>query len=403
MKTFLKLILLFFSGLVFPNCNTLYNSRIIDLEITVPATVVFPKKFEKIAVRYNNFNTTYNPHFANYYQYNKIFTDSTNTDSIAAEIYFMTFLETIKNSLFFDSIIEIEPGNYSNTRLSGSILDMVLNQTKDRLNPTRNSEITVPVTNFLTLAGKYQPDKKNSFVKNPDPEFALYTKDDLIQIADSTGAGLLLSLDYFATLDRDLTLSYQEHTGYFDVFVIAYWNFYDLENFHLSYFYDRVDTLTWDFITKIVTVPNRRNGIKEAAEISGGQFARFLVPHWIEVQRMYYRSGQIDLKKADKLISERKWLEAAEIWRKHVKNPNQKIAAKSMFNMALVCEMLNQMDAAVDWAVQSYHVFGQKNPIHKNNCLEYINILAQRKLDIRKLDFQFNPESFSQKQIPEDL
>jgi hypothetical protein len=43
----------------------------------------------------------------------------------------------------------------------------------------------------------------------------------------------------------------------------------------------------------------------------------------------------------------------------------RKIAATSKFNMALTCEMLNQLDAAVDWAVQSYHVFGQKNPVHE--------------------------------------
>lgn len=43
----------------------------------------------------------------------------------------------------------------------------------------------------------------------------------------------------------------------------------------------------------------------------------------------------------------------------------RKIAATSKFNMALACEMLNQLDAAVDWAVQSYHVFGQKNPVHE--------------------------------------
>jgi len=61
--------------------------------------------------------------------------------------------------------------------------------------------------------------------------------------------------------------------------------------------------------------------------------------------------------------------------------------------MALACEILGQLDAAVDWAVQSYLVFGQKNPVHEQNSLQYINILNQRKMDIKRIEYQFNPES----------
>lgn len=38
----------------------------------------------------------------------------------------------------------------------------------------------------------------------------------------------------------------------------------------------------------------------------------------------------------------------------------RKIAATSKFNMALACEMLNQLDAAVDWAVQCHIMFSDK-------------------------------------------
>jgi hypothetical protein len=78
----------------------------------------------------------------------------------------------------------------------------------------------------------------------------------------------------------------------------------------------------------------------------------------------------------------------------HVNNPNKKIAAKYKFNMALACKMLNQFDAAVNWAVQSFLVFGQKNPAHAQNCLDYINILNQRKLNTKRIKFQTNPEAF---------
>ena len=57
------------------------------------------------------------------------------------------------------------------------------------------------------------------------------------------------------------------------------------------------------------------------------------------------------------------------------------IAAKCMYNMAVACEMNDQLEPALEWAVKSYHVFGEKNEVHASNCREYIQILGQRKVD----------------------
>ncbi|WP_372950527.1 DUF6340 family protein [Mariniphaga sp.] len=392
MKTSLNLALLVFTGISFFGCNTLYNTKTIGIEIFVPGKAIFPEKYDTIAIRFNNFNSTYNSNFAEYFENNKRLVDTTNTDSAAAEIYFDYFLQTLKANSYFNSIFEIERADYSKFILSDSLLKLGFIESEDSLNSLFIPEKYKPAANFWSLAGRFQPQKENSEVKYLDPELGLYSKEELTQLADSTHANLLLSLDYFTTIDRKSTFNEQSPTGVLDVFVISYWNFYDLNNLMLTYYYDRVDTLTYDYIEGIEILPPREEAIQIAAEISGSQFATFLVPHWIEVQRMYYGSGQIDLKKTDQLVTDEKWLEAAEIWKQHVKNPNKKIAAKSMFNMALACEMLGQLDAAVDWAVQSYHVFGQKNPLHEQNCLDYINILSQRKLDIKRIEYQFDPE-----------
>jgi hypothetical protein len=57
--------------------------------------------------------------------------------------------------------------------------------------------------------------------------------------------------------------------------------------------------------------------------------------------------------------------------------------------MAVACEMSDQLDAALGWAVESYHVFGEKNEIHAANCRDYIRILSQRKLDFSLMEKQF--------------
>jgi hypothetical protein len=59
-----------------------------------------------------------------------------------------------------------------------------------------------------------------------------------------------------------------------------------------------------------------------------------------------------------------------------------------MFNMALASEMEGYIDAAIDWTVKSYHVFGEENKLHAENCKEYIRILSTRKRDLKIIEQQ---------------
>ena len=101
----------------------------------------------------------------------------------------------------------------------------------------------------------------------------------------------------------------------------------------------------------------------------------------------------MELKKAEQLVKENRWLDAAEIWKKNVTNSNKNVAAKSMFNLALACEIEGELDAALDWVVKSYYVFKDDNEVHEFNCKEYIRILGMRKIDIQKIELQVNPDS----------
>jgi len=50
--------------------------------------------------------------------------------------------------------------------------------------------------------------------------------------------------------------------------------------------------------------------------------------------------------------------------------------------------MEGHLDAAIDWAVKSYHVFGETNKQHAGNCKEYIRILSTRKRDLKIIEQQ---------------
>ncbi len=388
------------------SCYTLNNTSTLKLEIVVPGKVILPPEYKNVAVRYNNANIAPNPNFSDYIEDNETFTDTTNLDSIASEIYFQNFVYYIKNQEYFDTVFELEPMNYSDIKLNDSL---VYAQFKFDEPADSGMLLTInpEVFHFAKLIKSLSiPDSHKSKAKFIDPEFGLYTKNDIQQIADSTGADLLLSFDYFGSTDgifspkyvRNLSdtmclansdfYNYNEATEVVHVFFS--WSFYDLYKQEMIYSHIKTDIINWNVLAYNIQkakrdLPPRRDAVLNASDIAGSRFAEFLLPHWIEVERMYYKSGQIELKKTDDLINQNRWLEAAEIWKKNTTNKNKTIAAKSMFNMALACEMNGDMDAAIDWMVKSYYA-RHKDPYHKRNCQNYINILGQRKLDIKKIE-----------------
>lgn len=390
-------IVFIFLVLLFSACNTLVNVKTVDIEIAVPAKVKMPEGYRAAAIRYNNCNVAPNPVFSYYLKDNKSFAETNNLDSIASKIYFQSFNETLEQQFFFDSISEIQSFDYSEFNILNTFdLSGVLEGDSLTLAKMPTSKLAIPAL-AMTIGSFQYPDSTSKKVKILDPEFGLYSYKELSEIADSTGANLLFSLDYFAAIDGIIT-EYQYQYQYLEVvYILSFWNIYDLRKKELLFFYDKIDTISWeankyadDLFGRVL--PNREEAVLNAAGIAGSGFAEFLIPHWELVQRMYYKSGNVELSKTEEMIEKGNWLEAAEIWKKNVVNKNKRIAAKSMFNLALANEINGNIDAAIDWTVKSFHVFNQKNEIHYWNCMNYIKILGQRKLDIKQIKAQLNVE-----------
>lgn len=394
MKPVSSILLSIFILILFQGCNTLYNTHTISIEIIEPGKVVLSPDYKIIAVKYNNCNIELNPIFATFMEDEKKKTDLTNIDSIASEIYYNQFVEHLVNQNFFDSIIILNPTNYSDVEIIDSQIPVFhfVNDTIPTNREKYQEELVSYFTSLIHLDSAAQ--KKSTKFKTIDPEFGLFTKEKIVKIADSTNADVLFSLDYYYSLD---VIEYLKNylTGIESIQVVAFWNIYDLQNHTLLHFHTKIDTISWrvqanSLKHSIKLLPPRKDAILNAAHIASTKFAEYLVPHWIEVQRMYYHSSHIDLKKTDKLIEENRWREATKIWKANVNNRNENIAAKSKYNMAVACEMEGNLEAAVDWVVQSFHVFGSKNEVHYNNCLNYLNILNLRKVDVKKIDVQFD-------------
>jgi len=159
----------------------------------------------------------------------------------------------------------------------------------------------------------------------------------------------------------------------------------------LSYLYNQGDTLIYE----ANEFPLNFNGhnrlqmiVNNSSEYLGRSFGSKIIPTWLPVERLYYKSNNQNMLLAEKYALNNEWLKAAEIWNKQTKNKNDRMAAKASYNMALACEMEGKHDAAIDWLVQSYSILKVNNEEHKENCKRYIAVLALRKKEIAKLEKQ---------------
>lgn len=168
--------------------------------------------------------------------------------------------------------------------------------------------------------------------------------------------------------------------------VKAIWGI-SLKNDSLTYNYNQNDTLLYDDYSPLQKkqMERVRKVALNSGEYLGKAFGGKVIPSWIRVERMYYSSNNPEMLKAEHSAKEDNWLKAAEFWKKMISNKNRVIAAKAMYNMALCCEMEGNLEAAMDWLVQSYSMLKENNKEHQENCQRYISLLAFRKKEIEKL------------------
>lgn len=373
-------------------CNTLYNTQVVNLEILEPSKVKLPYNYSKVAVRYNNCNVALNPYFQKSYYIDKSISHKDNVDSIAAEVYFEQFLTELGKQCFFDSVIELEAKDYSKIR----IIDTLNYKFPTNIDSAIQNEELREKINVNLLSQTIHEYENNTDDYNSNqylhPRLGLYQAEDLRNIADSTEADILISLDYFSSIDG-ISSDFYKSMANEVVITQGYWNFYDLHKTRFHFSINRKDTVMWDTqITHLSEIkrmlPPYKDAILNAADISGTNFVNYLIPHWIEVQRIYYGTGHIELKQTNDFIKNGNWAEAAKMWKTYATNSNKSISAKCKFNMGLYCEMEGNLDAAIEWVVESYYVFEQKNEQHYLNCMEYIRILSQRKQDILLIENQ---------------
>jgi len=132
-------------------------------------------------------------------------------------------------------------------------------------------------------------------------------------------------------------------------------------------------------------LPNQESMTQEVGRVTGDLYATRISPAWFWVNREYF--GKIKkapgVKMARNSARVNDWEGAARIWKQYTSNPDAKIAKKAMFNMAVACEVLGDLPAAIDWTEKSYK-------IGLNRALTYNGVLRQRLFEQERLNNQLS-------------
>jgi len=128
--------------------------------------------------------------------------------------------------------------------------------------------------------------------------------------------------------------------------------------------------------------------VNNSCQYLGQSFGTKIIPSWVNVDRMYYRSNNHQMLLAEKHALSNNWVKAAELWNKETKNKNQMIAAKACYNMALYCEMQGKPEVGIDWLQESSDRLFHNCSEHKINCQQYMKVLKSRRDEIVLLSQQ---------------
>lgn len=241
-------------------------------------------------------------------------------------------------------------------------------------------DFVIPENRFLEF-------EKNSFITVEMPW------DEVKTLCDTFGTDAILSLDYFKTrvstafqkenfFDPGNSSFLMQSQAQMKISYEALFRVYDpiREKIILREFLR--DTIIWEdqdsstgvLFERFSSVKNALTevGIAIALDLSGE-----ISSNWYEEKRSYFVSGDSNMKQAAQLVNANQWEAALALWKDTAeKTKSKSLKSKAEFNIALGYEMQGDLDASIEWALQSY------NTMYRTNTYNYLETLKRRKNDI---------------------
>jgi len=134
----------------------------------------------------------------------------------------------------------------------------------------------------------------------------------------------------------------------------------------------------------VKTVINRKEAVVEHSKNIGNAYARRIRPFSRRVTRNYFVKGTDNFVVAKRRAQTGDWDSAAELWEQDLAHPDEKVAGRAHYNMAISSEINGNLDQALDYASKSYSDY------RNNEALRYLDILRYRQRQKRELNRQLS-------------
>lgn len=150
----------------------------------------------------------------------------------------------------------------------------------------------------------------------------------------------------------------------------------------------RVDGQGINPVAALESIGLRKDLVMERSRRMGYGHAGRLEPTRVRVGRDYFVRGTDAFVTGRRLAQTGDWDGAANLWEQEVTHPKDKIAGRAHYNMAIINEINGDLDAALQWARDSYAQFGTRE------ALRYLKILEFRKEQQLQLEQQLSQLSW---------
>lgn len=121
------------------------------------------------------------------------------------------------------------------------------------------------------------------------------------------------------------------------------------------------------------SIANRKERILDLSRETGFLHGGRLEAARLRVNREYFVRGTPAFVRGKRLARTGAWNEAAQLWEQETTHPKRKVAGRAHYNMAIINEINGDLEAALDWARESYATYGNRQ------ALRYWQVLQHRR------------------------
>jgi len=125
---------------------------------------------------------------------------------------------------------------------------------------------------------------------------------------------------------------------------------------------------------------------QDASYEAGILYGQRITPSWFSVERRYYKrsKGNDEFAAGARMMEANEWDGAIEYLSKALDNGKRKTKGRACHNLAVVYEILGDLETAKDYAQKAYTLYKNKK------SKDYVYVLNDRMMDVKRLKMQEN-------------